>query len=267
MLTTKRYDYVPFDAISIHPNVGNHRRLDARKVDHYREDILRNGLLEPLIVWEKRPQQFFLVGGFHRLGAIEAIRAQNAGYFDRVDVRVVSGDLEEIRALNLKLNADRLDTKITDYFETVIFLNNANWERERIASFLDRSESWIGEIIRYAPQLDSRLRALLEEGRVSWAKAKAICRAVESAPAGEEQAMLDAQLATLNGGGKGNAPKKPLTFRKARKRLGEVAKSNPRATYRLRSDDLMSLLLVLEGKTFESEHLERVRACLPGLLD
>ncbi|MBW2732424.1 MAG: ParB-like nuclease domain-containing protein [Deltaproteobacteria bacterium] len=167
MLTTKRYDYVPFDAISIHPNVNNHRRLDERKVQHYRQDILSNGLLEPLIVWEKRPQEFFLVGGFHRLGAIKAIREQNSGYFDRVDVRVVSGDLEEIRALNLKLNADRLDTKITDYFETVIFLNNANWERERIAGFLDRSEGWIGEIIRYAPQMNGRLKGMLEGGEVA----------------------------------------------------------------------------------------------------
>ncbi|MBW2732423.1 MAG: hypothetical protein JRH20_08500 [Deltaproteobacteria bacterium] len=61
--------------------------------------------------------------------------------------------------------------------------------------------------------------------------------------------------------------KKPLTFRKARQRLGQVAKENPRATYRVRSDDLMSLLLVLEGKEFEDQHLECVRSCFPGLLD
>ena len=41
-------------------------------------------------------------------------------------------------ALNLKLNADRLDIRVTDYFETVIYLNNVNWSAERIAEFLEK---------------------------------------------------------------------------------------------------------------------------------
>ena len=41
--------------------------------------------------------------------------------------------------LNLKLNADRLDARITEYFDTVVFLGNAGWTEERIADFLDRS--------------------------------------------------------------------------------------------------------------------------------
>lgn len=266
MLTTKRYDYMAFDEIREHPEIANHRALDQRKVGHYKEDILKNGLLEPLVVWEKRPGEMFLVGGFHRLNAIRAIRGENPGYFDRVDVRVVAGELDEIRALNLKLNADRVDTKITDFFEVVVYLNNANWPREKIAAFLDRSVSWIGEIIRFAPGMPTKVRELLAEGAISWARAKTICKAVEAAPAGQERKVLEQQLA---GAAKGQgAPKKrPLTFKGAKKRLSEVAKANPRATYRVRSGDLMSLLLVLEGKQFDDEHLERVRSCFPGLLD
>ena len=178
MLTTKRYDYIPFELVQKHPLIANHRVVNPHKVAHYREDILRNGLLEPLVVWERNPRDLYLVGGFHRHGAIEQIRQGHPGYYDRVDVRVVAGDLEEMRALNLKLNADRLDAKLVEYFDTVIFLNNANWSKERIASFLDKSLTWIEDIIRFAPSMDPRVRAMLVEDTISWSKAKQICRQI-----------------------------------------------------------------------------------------
>ena len=53
MLATKRYDYVPFDAIQVHPSIANHRAVNPEKVRHYKDDILKNGLLEPLVVWER----------------------------------------------------------------------------------------------------------------------------------------------------------------------------------------------------------------------
>ena len=146
MLTTKRFDYVGIDQIHLHPSVANHRPLNETKVAHYAEDIARNGLLEPLVVWERNPGEFYLVGGFHRYNAIRRIRETRPGYFDRIDVRVVHGDLDEIQALNLKLNADRLDARITDYFDAVIFMANANWDTGRIARFLDKSETWIESI-------------------------------------------------------------------------------------------------------------------------
>ena len=70
-----------------------------------------------------------------------------------------------MRALNLKLNADRLDAKPSDYFDAVIYLNNANWEKSKIAAFLDKSVSWIEDIVRYVPGMDPRLRKLLDEGK------------------------------------------------------------------------------------------------------
>jgi len=99
MLTTKRYEYMPFDSIEIHPLISNHRPLKPGKVSHLERDILKNGLLEPLIVWERTNGQYYMVGGFHRLAAIKAIREKHAGYFDRMDVRLVSGELDEMRAL------------------------------------------------------------------------------------------------------------------------------------------------------------------------
>ena len=260
MLTTKRFDYVPFDKVHLHPSVANHRPLNEAKVAHYAEDILRNGLLEPIVVWERNPGEFFLVGGFHRHNAIRRIRAQNPGYFDRVDVRVVHGELDEIQALNLKLNADRLDARVTDYFDAVIFMANANWDVQRIARFLDKNAAWIEDILRYAPGMDSRVRRMLEAGEISWAKAKDVCKAVLAAPAGQERAALDAALARLRAPAK-SAPR-ILTYRAAAKRL----KARKEA-YKVTGEDLVALLQVLRGASADPEAVAKVRAAFPGLLD
>ena len=260
MLTTKRFDYVPFDRVHLHPSVANHRPLNEAKVAHYAEDILRNGLLEPIVVWERNPGEFFLVGGFHRHNAIRRIRSQNPGYFDRVDVRVVHGELDEIQALNLKLNADRLDARVTDYFDAVIFMANANWDVQRIARFLDKNAAWIEDILRYAPGMDSRVRRMLEAGEISWAKAKDVCKAVLAAPAGQERAALDAALARLRAPAK-SAPR-ILTYRAAAKRL----KARKEA-YKVTGEDLVALLQVLRGASADPEAVAKVRAAFPGLLD
>ena len=260
MLATKRFDYVPFDKVHLHPSVANHRPLNEAKVAHYAEDILRNGLLEPIVVWERNPGEFFLVGGFHRHNAIRRIRSQNPGYFDRVDVRVVHGELDEIQALNLKLNADRLDARITDYFDAVIFMANANWDVQRIARFLDKPAAWIEDILRYAPGMDSRVRRMLEAGEISWAKAKDVCKAVLAAPAGQERAALDAALARLRAPAK-SAPR-ILTYRAAAKRL-----KTRKEPFKVTGEDLAALLQVFRGKNAAPETVERVRAAFPGLLD
>lgn len=261
MLRTKRFEYVSFDAVHLHPAVANHRPLNEAKVAHYAEDIRRNGLLEPLVVWERNPGELFLVGGFHRHQAIRRIRAQNPGYFDRVDVRVVAGELDEIQALNLKLNADRLDARITDYFDAIIFMANANWEPRRIAQFLDKSEGWIADILRYAPGMDSRVRRLLENGEISWARAKAICKAALAAKPGEERAVVDAALAALQAPAK-KAPR-PLTYRTAARRL-QAAKEK---TFTVSGQDLAALLELVRSRKADEKTVARVRAAFPGLLD
>lgn len=268
MVTTKRYDYVPIEQVLEHPLVANHRELNESKVAHYQDDILKNGLLEPLVVWERKAREYFLVGGFHRLAAIRRIRAERPGYYDRVDVRVVAGDIEEIRALNLKLNADRLDAKISDYFDTILFLNNANWSCERIAQFLDKSTGWVEDILRYVPGMDPRVRALLHQGKVSWSKAKQICRRVLAAEPGEERRVADAALRELEGGTKAE-PVVVLTPKKAQRRLAQHLERDPKATYTVTAQDLYSLLTVLAGEGVQAGegHLERVRKVFPALVE
>ena len=261
MLTTKRFDYVPFEKVHLHPSVANHRPLNEAKVAHFAEDILRNGLLEPVVVWERNPGEYYLVGGFHRHNAIRRIRAEHPGYFDRIDVRVVHGDLDEIQALNLKLNADRLDARITDYFDAIIFMANANWDKNRIARFLDKNAGWIEDILRYAPGMDARVRRLLESGQISWAKAKAVCKTVLSAPPGQERAALEAALAALQSPAAKSAPR-TLTYRTAARRLKE--RTEP---FQVSGEDVLALLQVLREKSASAENVARVRAAFPGLLE
>lgn len=266
MLTTKRYEYMSFDNIQIHPLIANHRSIEADKVAHYERDILKNGLLEPLIVWERRNGEYYMVGGFHRLAAIKAIRKKHPGYFDHVDVRVVSGELDEMRALNLKLNADRLDAKITDYFDTVLYLNNANWDKERIASFLDRSVTWIEEIVRFVPGMDSRLRKMLEEGKVSWNRAKGICRQILAAPPEKEKEVADKLIKESNKR-EARVKKRPLSPHKAIKRLTKQREKQPTTHFTISLEDLLSLFMVIQGKGYTESHVERVRKTFPGLMD
>lgn len=268
MLTTKRYDYAPFEQVQTHPLIANHRELNLQKVAHFKDDILKNGLLEPLVVWERKHGEYYLVGGFHRHSAIRLIRQENPGYYDRIDVRVVAGDLEEIRALNLKLNADRLDAKVTDYFDTIIYLNNANWSKERIASFLDKSVPWVEEIVRFVPGMDPRVRTLLVDGKLSWSKAKQICRLVLEAAPGDERKVADKALRELESGTP-SEPRYVLSPKAAHKRLAKHLESDPQATYTVTAQDLFALLSLLAGKAngHGEEHMERVREMFPALVD
>jgi ParB family chromosome partitioning protein len=267
MLTTKRYDYVPIDSIQEHPGISNHRPLNRAKVNHYASDIEKNGLLEPLVVWERNHFEFFLVGGFHRLNAIKQIRNGKPGYFDRIDVRVVSGELDEMRALNLKLNADRLDARVSEYFDTVIYLNNANWEKSKLAGFFDRSESWIDEILRFVPGMDPRLRKLLDTDRVTWTKAKQICKQILEAKPGAEKETADRLIGEILTGMPAVKPARPLTLSKATRKIAAHVEKNPNQTYTIQNRDLMSLFMVLSGKESEDGHLARVRQAFPALLD
>jgi ParB family chromosome partitioning protein len=260
MLATKRYEYLPIDQIEFHHELTNHRELDLAKVAHLEKDILANGLFEPLVVWERNAKEYYLVGGFHRMEAIQGIRRANPGYFDRVDVRLVSGDPDEIKALNLKLNSDRVDTRITDYFQTVIYLNNANWPKDRIADFFDKSVSWIDDIIRFAPLTTAEMREKLASGELSWVRAKEILRKALQAPAGNEKVIIENELAQP-----ARTAPKPLTYQASFKRLSNSITSDPKRTYKINSQDLYSLLLTLRGKNVEQEHIDRARKAFPVL--
>jgi len=262
MLATKRYEYLSIDQIEFHHTLTNHRTLDMAKVAHLELDIVANGLFEPLVVWERNNREYYLVGGFHRMTAIQGIRQSNPGYFDRVDVRIVTGDPDEIKALNLKLNSDRVETKITDYFQTVIYLNNANWSKARIAEFFDKSVSWIEDIIRYAPLTTELMREKLASGDISWTRAKEILRKTLKAPAGNEKEIIENELSQPV-----RSVAKPLPFQKTIKHLSKSLSADPKRTFNVSTQDIYALLVTLRGKNVDQEDIDRVRNAFPILWD
>ncbi len=214
------------------------------------------------MVWERNNKEYYLVGGFHRMQAIQGIRKANPGYFDRVDVRIVTGDPDEIKALNLKLNSDRVDTKITDYFQTVIYLNNANWPKGRIADFFDKSISWIEDIIRYAPLTTDLMREKLANGDISWSRAKTILRKALKAPAGNEKEIIQHELTQPT-----RSVAKPLPIQKTIKHLSKSLNSEPKRTFKVNTQDIYSLLITLQGKNASEEDIIRVKNAFPILWD
>ena len=262
MLATKRYEYLSIELIEFHHTLTNHRDLDLAKVAHLERDIVTNGLFEPLVVWERNGNEYYLVGGFHRMQAIQGIRKSNPGYFDQVDVRLVTGDPDEIKALNLKLNSDRVDTKITDYFQTVIYLNNANWSKDRIAEFFDKSVSWIDDIIRYAPLTTDLMRDKLASGDLSWARAKEILRKTLKAPAGNEKEIIENEISHPV-----RSVAKPLPLPKTIKHLSKSLNADPKRTFKVSTHDLYALLITLRGKDVGQEDIDRARNAFPVLWD
>lgn len=262
MLATKRYEYLSIEKIEFHHTLTNHRDLDQGKVAHLERDIVSNGLFEPLVVWERNNSEYYLVGGFHRMEAIQGIRRENPGYFDQVDVRVVTGDPDEIKALNLKLNSDRVDTKITDYFQTVIYLNNVNWPKHRIADFFDKSVSWIDDIVRYAPLTTELMRDKLAAGEISWSRAKIILRKSLKAPAGNEKQIIESELTQP-----ARPAAKPLPLQKTIKQLSKSLETKPKSSLTVSTQDLYALLVTLRGKDVEQQDIDRVRNAFPMLWD
>ena len=262
MLATKRYEYLPIEAIEFHHTLTNHRALDRGEVAHLERDIVANGLLEPLVVWERNSGEYYLVGGFHRMEAIQGIRREHPGYFDRIDVRVVSGDPDEIKALNLKLNSDRVDTRITDYFQTVIYLNNANWSKTRMAEFFDKSVSWIEDIIRYAPLVTEPMREKLATGELSWNRAREILQKALKAPAGNEKSIIDGELATPH-----RPAAKPLPLRTTLKRLSSRLETESGRTFKITTRDVYALLVTVQGRDVEQAYIDQVRTAFPMLWD
>lgn len=265
MIKTKRYDYIPIDRLKIHPEMRNHRTVDPRKVAHYFDDILKHGLLEPLVVCEGEEGDFYLLGGFHRLTAIRRIRARNPGYYDRIDVRVVEGNVEEMRALNLKLNSDRVGLRESDFFETVMYLHQSEWSASKIADFLDRSEDWIAELIRYVPDMPEVVRCRLESNQLSWAKAKTICSVLEKLPQEEREAELARQLSGRRERDKRVRPKRPFTVRQIKGRIEALSKEKPGESFRIDSETLLALIQVVDGKTFSPSDVKHLEESLPEL--
>ena len=113
-----------------------------------------------------------------------------------------------------------------------------------------------------------RVRALLHDGKLSWSKAKQICRRIADAAPGDERAVADEALRELESGAKPE-PRYVLSPKRAHQRLARQLAADPKAKYTVSAQDLFSLLTLLAGKADgdADRHLERVREIFPALVD
>ncbi len=116
--------------------------------------------------------------------------------------------------------------------------------------------------------MDPRLRKMLQEGKVSWNKAKAICRDMLAVPREKEKEVADKLIEELNKREGSKRPKRrPLSLKKAISRLTKQFEKDPKKSYTVAVADLLSLFMVMGGKEYTESHLVRVRKTFPGLVD
>jgi hypothetical protein len=115
--------------------------------------------------------------------------------------------------------------------------------------------------------MDSRLKKLLEERKVSWNKAKSICRQILSAPPDKEKELADNLIEAVSKNEGSITKKRLLSPKKAIKRLTKQFEKNPKTQYTFDVEDVLSLFMVLWGKEYTESHVERVRRAFPGLMN
>jgi hypothetical protein len=103
---------------------------------------------------------------------------------------------------------------------------------------------------------------------VSWDRAKGICRQILSAPPDKERELADQLIEAVNrNGGRPKRGKRPLSPRKAIKRLTKDLETRPKTCYTVSLEDLLSLFMILAGEDYTELHVEQVRNTFPGLIE
>ena len=110
--------------------------------------------------------------------------------------------------------------------------------------------------------ITARMLEKLKAGELSWNKAKEIIKKTLQAPAGREKEVLEQGLNDAH-----DKKKKPLTFKSAIARFSKTMEEKPRRLFTVAVEDMLALVLALQGKNVKEEHIERVRKAFPGLVD
>jgi hypothetical protein len=105
------------------------------------------------------------------------------------------------------------------------------------------------------------IRQKLESGELSWNRAKQIIQKSLKAPAGEEKAVIEEELAKQQG-----RVSKPLSFKSVLGHLANLRKTAPDMTYSIKLDHLYSLFKVLQGKEYSDQDIELVNEVFPELI-
>jgi hypothetical protein len=109
--------------------------------------------------------------------------------------------------------------------------------------------------------ITQQMHAQLEGGQLSWSRAKEIIQKALKAPAGHEKKTLDREMAEPAA-----RRFRPLNFRSVIGHFSKVVRTKPQTMLTLEVEDLYALVLLLRGKDFGQDHIERVRKLFPEII-
>lgn len=122
--------------------------------------ILKNGLLQPIVVRVKEDGRYQLMAGFHRLSAFHRIRAED------IPCHVMPQTDTPVRGLALVENICRRDMTLSEEVNAVTYLTEIEkLSTSQICDLLGKSRGWV-DIRLTLPQLPDNVRQELLDKRI-----------------------------------------------------------------------------------------------------
>jgi len=163
-----RYAEIRIDVI-LPPETSVREEVDADHVQELANSMAKHGLLEPIIVREATNGNFFLIAGNHRL-----LAAKHLGWNEISAMIRIGEPTGKDHALATIENIARKQMTIQEECEAVRHLyEDEKLSPAAICSLIGKSRSWVDRRIA-APNLPSKVRAALFEGRISVGAAEII---------------------------------------------------------------------------------------------
>lgn len=221
---------VPFAEIEV--GVVDNHRTDMGDIAGLADSIVKNGLLQPLIVQHKHYgghgflmpdgrrvfSRHILVAGHRRYEAIKIIRRKKHGAFEKVAVVLTRGNETDSLLAQVAENLDRKDPNPVELAESFRGLINVGLTQVQIAKHTRLSDSYISTLLGIREKCCTAALASLAKGDITIATATDLAQLDE----GKQPAQLDKYLGTKKA--KGKAAAKRETAKDAGRKVRPSAK-------------------------------------------
>lgn len=191
---------VPLRCIVDHDEI-KHRELDREWVSTLSKDIERNGLDNPLFVWNgggdkgkqveldngKVVPATFLVAGCHRRAALRELFKRNAERYkelfpEGVPVIVSGGEVKDALARHLRENVQRRDMPAEQVLPVIRRMrDDYGMKQKEIAKSIGKSEAWVSQIFDIEETLGEEGAEEVSKGGVQLSEAREAARKVKAA--------------------------------------------------------------------------------------
>lgn len=232
---------VAFEDIEV--GVVDNHRIDFGDLAGLADSIVKDGLLQPLVVLHKhyggngcvRPDgkkvfsRYILVAGHRRLRAIERIRKQKPGSFDQIPVVLFRGNETDAKLAQLAENIERKALNYVEQAEAFRGLINCGMSSTEIAKRIRMTERWVSQLLAIREKCCTAVLKALAAGEITVDVAAAI-GSIEGEAAQVRQ--MQKYLGTKQEKGKGEAKRETQkdtgrksrpALKKLKKMFGEVA--------------------------------------------